>query len=711
MIMSKAAIVCVDDESVVLSSLGEQLKRSFGKDYSIELAATGEEVLEIFAELQDDGIAIPLIISDQGLRGMRGDELLRQVHLQYPETLKIMLTGQASAEAIANAVNAANLYRYIAKPWDETDLILTVKEALRRYTQDQQLAAQNEALRQANEELEHSLSLLRSTFEATADGILVIDQAGKITSFNQQFSDMWGIPDAILITREDAQALQVILDQLQEPDRFIARVRELSAQPETESFDLLEFKDGRVFERYSRPQRLAGKVVGQVWSFRDVTERRQAEATIQYQALHDALTDLPNRTLFNQRLNHALINAQQQQSLLAVMFLDLDRFKVINDTLGHAIGDKLLQQVVERLRGCMRSEDLIAARWGGDEFTLLVPQINQPEDATMIARRILKTLKSGFEIEGHPIHVTSSIGIALFPNDGQDASTLLKNADTALYRAKEQGRNDCQHYTLTLNSQASELLVLENQLHTALEREELTIYYQPQIDTTTGEVTQMEALVRWQHPQLGLVLPGVFIPIAEQTGLIIPIGDWVLHTACAQTKTWQMMGFSKLGVGINLSARQFRHHKLVQTIAHTLAQTGLAPAHLELELTETTAMLDMALTKAILLALQQMGVKLAIDDFGTGYCSLSYLKQFPFHTLKIDQAFVRDLLINSQDVAIISAIVALSRGLNLRVVAEGVETQATKDLLQTLHCEQMQGYFFSQPLPADAATQFLQHQL
>jgi diguanylate cyclase (GGDEF)-like protein/PAS domain S-box-containing protein len=636
---------------------------------------------------------------------------LQQVHLQYPETLKIMLTGQANAEAIANAVNAANLYRYIPKPWDETDLILTVKEALRRYTQDQQLAAQNEALRKANEELEHSLSLLRSTFEATADGILVIDQAGQITGFNQQFSDMWGIPDAILIAEEDAQTLGAISEQLQEPDQFINRVRELYSQPETESFDLLEFKDGRVFERYSRPQRLAGKVVGRVWSFRDATERKQAEATIQYQALHDALTDLPNRTLFNQRLNHALISAQQQQTLLAVMFLDLDRFKVINDTLGHAIGDKLLQHVVERLRGCMRSEDLIAARWGGDEFTLLLPQISQPEDATTIARRILKTLKPGYEIEGHPIHISSSIGIALYPNDGQDASTLLKNADTALYRAKEQGRDDYQYYNLTLNSAASELLALENQLHTALDREQLTVYYQPQIDTTTGKVTQMEALVRWQHPQLGLVSPSVFIPIAEQTGLIIPIGDWVLQTACAQTKTWQMMGFYQLGVGINLSGRQFRHHKLVQTIAQTLSHTGLAPAYLELEVTETTTMQDMALTKAILLALHQMGVNLAIDDFGTGYCSLSYLKQFPFHTLKIDQAFVRDLLMNSQDVAIVSAIVALSQGLNLRVVAEGVETQATKDLLQTLHCEQMQGYFFSRPLPVEAATQFLQHQL
>jgi diguanylate cyclase (GGDEF)-like protein/PAS domain S-box-containing protein len=704
------AIVCVDDEHVVLSSLGEQLKRSFGNNYSIELAETGDDALEIFAELHADGIDIPLIISDQGLRDMRGDELLRQVHVLYPNTLKIMLTGQASADAIGNAVNVAKLYRYITKPWDETDLILTVKEALRRYTQDQKLAAQNEALNQANQDLEHSLSLLRSTFEATADGILVIDLAGQITSFNPKFSKMWGIPDAALAPKGDIRALKFVLDQLKDADRFVTRVKESAANPETDSFDVLEMKDGRIFEHYSSPQRIVGTIIGRVWNFRDITERKQAESIIQYQALHDGLTGLPNRIFFNQRLNQALVQAQQQQSLLAVMFLDLDRFKVINDTLSHTIGDQLLQLVVDRLRLCLRGDDLIA-RWGGDEFTLLLPHISHPDDATAIAKRILKTLTSGFDIEGHLIHATSSIGIALYPQDGEDGSTLLKHADTALYQAKEKGRNDYQHYTLTLDTQASELLALENQLHKALERDELLLHYQPQINTETGDISQMEALIRWQHPQRGLVPPGLFIPIAEQTGLIIPIGEWVLRTACTQTKTWQTMGLPDLCIGVNLSARQFRHRRLVQTITDILDQTGLMPAHLELEVTETATMQDMAQSKSILLELQKMGVNLAIDDFGTGYSSLNYLKQFPFHTLKIDQAFVRDLLTNSQDVAIVSAIVALSQGLNLRVVAEGVETQATKDLLQTLNCVQMQGYFFSRPLPVDAATQLLERQL
>jgi EAL domain-containing protein (putative c-di-GMP-specific phosphodiesterase class I) len=319
----------------------------------------------------------------------------------------------------------------------------------------------------------------------------------------------------------------------------------------------------------------------------------------------------------------------------------------------------------------------------------------------------LRTLKPCFEIESHPIHVTSSMGIAVYPHDGQDGETLLKNADAALYLVKDKGRNDYQYYTLTINSQASELLVLENQLHYALERDQFVVYYQPQINTKTGAIAQMEALVRWQHPELGLVSPGIFIPIIEQNGLIVSIGEWVMKTACRQLKAWQNMGFSELKIGINLAARQLRDRNLVQTVSNILADTGLAPACLELEVTETTAMQDVQANQAILLDLAQMGINLAIDDFGTGYSSLSYLRQFPFHTLKIDQSFVRDLLTNPKDTAIVSAIVALGKGLDLRVIAEGVETQNLKDLLQTFDCEEMQGYFFSPPLPTEAATQFL----
>ena len=443
--MIRAAIICVDDQEVILNSLGEQLKHSFGRDYDIELAACGSEAIALCAELVAEGIEIPLIISDQIMPGMSGDQLLIQLHAQYPKTLKILLTGQADADSVGNVVNAAALYRYIAKPWDETDLILTVKEALRRYAQEQQLAEQNEALRKINQKLESSLALLLATLEATADGLLVLDNAGKVVSFNQKFVELWGIPDAIVAGQDGDRALAFALEQLKESDGFA--VSQQHPQSKTKSQDFLELKNGKIFECYSQAQQLEGKIVGRVWSFRDVTERKRSEATIKHQAFHDPLTNLPNRKLFERNLSVALANAQQTQGMLAVMCLDLDRFKVINDTLGHAIGDKLLQDVVERLTGCLREGDLIA-RWGGDEFTLLMPEIICRGDATAIAQRILETLKPAFALEGHCFHVTSSMGIAVYPHDGNDADTLLKNADAALYRAKEQGRNDYQHYTL-----------------------------------------------------------------------------------------------------------------------------------------------------------------------------------------------------------------------------------------------------------------------
>ena len=706
--MSKLTIICVDDDESVLNSLGEQLVRSFGQDYAIEMASSGEEALELLLELETDGVEIPLIISDQIMPRMKGDQLLTQIHALYPKPLKIMLTGQVDTEAIVNTVNAAKLYRYITKPWDETDLILTVKEALRRYTQEQQLAKQNQTLRQMNEELEKSLALLKATFESTADGILVIDSNGRVGNFNHKFVEIWNIPDSIVATKNSDRALEYALEQLTNPDSFLSKIREMDTQSTPASYELLELKNNKIIECYSQPQWFEGESVGKVWSFRDITERKQAEEYVRHQARHDFLTGLSNRVQFNERLSEVLATAQQTENLLAVLFIDLDRFKLVNDTLGHAIGDLLLQVVVERLTGCLRSGDLIA-RWGGDEFTLLLPKISCPDDASAIAQRILKSLNPGFNIEGHHIHITGSIGIAVYPQDGQDAETLIKNADAALYRAKEGGRNDFQRYMVNINSQACELLALESSLHQALERQELIIYYQPQVNTVTGEITQMEALVRWQHPELGLLAPGVFIPLAEENGLILNIGEWVLKTACAQNKAWQAMGRSHLCVGVNLSARQLQQPTLPEKVTDILVQTGLEARYLELEITETAALQNVELTKASLTELHQMGVQIALDDFGTGYSSLSYLRQFPFNTLKIDQSFVRDLLTNPKDAEIVTAIVALGQGLNLKVVAEGVETESLKDRLLSIGCELMQGYFFSRPLPPEDATRLLMH--
>lgn len=441
-----------------------------------------------------------------------------------------------------------------------------------------------------------------------------------------------------------------------------------------------------------------------------VLQRRWTEDMIRYQAFHDLLTGLPNRILFGDRLLQALTQAQLHQSMIAVMFLDLDRFKTINDTLGHAVGDQLLQSSAQRLISCIRESDIVA-RWGGDEFTLLLPQVTCAEDAAQIAQRILEVMQPAFNLEGYELHVTSSIGIALSPQDGTDAQSLLKNADAALYRAKDQGRNNYQFYNAAISSEVSELLILDNSLHHALERQEFVIYYQPQINVHTGQVTQMEALLRWQHPDLGIIPPQKFISLAEENGLIIPIGEWVLQMACAQCKAWQAMNFPPVRIAVNLSVRQFQQPQLIEKIMQVLQTTELNPALLELEITETAAMQNIDFSIGILHELRARGMHISMDDFGTGYSSLSYLKKFPLDTLKIDRSFIQDLTDNPEDVAIITAIITLGQGLKLSVVAEGVETENQMNCLRSLHCQEMQGYWFSPPLDAQAATQFLQAHL
>ncbi|MEB3219267.1 MAG: EAL domain-containing protein [Nostocales cyanobacterium 94392] len=555
--------------------------------------------------------------------------------------------------------------------------------------------------------LEEAVSLQKTTLETTTDGILLVDSQGFIAGYNHQLLEMWNIPQSVIKSGNYAQVLEFAANHLKDPQEYIISVNQLLAYPGAEIDDLIELKDGRVFERYSQPQYIGGEIVGRVWSFRDISERFEAAATINHQASHDLLTNLPNRMQFNLRLLESLIKANQNNSKLAVCFLDLDRFKTINETLGHGIGDKLLKSVAHRLNKCLRSRDIVA-RWGGDEFTLLLSDINGVRDAARITEEILTALKPGFLIDNHLLHISASIGIAVYPNHGKDGETLIKNADAALNRAKLQGRNHYQIYNSAINSQASELLSLENSLHYALERNELRLYYQPQVDVTTGEICKFEALLRWEHPQYGLISPSKFIPIAEETGLIIPISEWVLRTACTQNKIWQnILGLPSVGVAVNLSARQFQQLNLVNTVRRILTETKLSPQYLELEITESAAMQNVEFSQEILTQLHDMGVSISIDDFGTGYCSFNYLKQFPIHCLKIDRSFVRDLTNDTNDAAIITAMIALAHGLNLSVVAEGVETEEQRNLLRILECELIQGNLFSPAVCAQQATELL----
>ncbi|WP_225885421.1 EAL domain-containing protein [Leptolyngbya sp. KIOST-1] len=435
-------------------------------------------------------------------------------------------------------------------------------------------------------------------------------------------------------------------------------------------------------------------------------KRQQTEAQMCYQVYHDTLTGLPNRAFFDLHLPQAIARTSQGEQMLAVIFLDLDHFKTINDTLSHAVGDLLLQQVTQRMSAALRAEDIVA-RWGGDEFTLILPNLVSPSDAAKIAHRIADQLRPPFLLHNHELHVTASLGIALFPQDGEDMTTLLQNADAAMYRAKQQGRNNYQFYTQSLSTEAAQRLKLETFLHHALGRNEFVLYYQPQVNVVTGKVVQMEALLRWQHPTLGLVTPSEFIPLAEENGLIVPIGDWVMHTACTQVMAWHRLGLPLVNLAVNLSARQLQHPNLVTRVAAVLKETGLPPHCLELEITETAAMADMTASIERLQDLRQLGVKISMDDFGTGYSCLSHLKQFPLDGIKIDRAFVKDLPYSPVDQAMVRAIIAMARGLSLSLVAEGVETADQSLCLHELGCIEMQGYMFGPPQPPEAAASYL----
>ena len=451
----------------------------------------------------------------------------------------------------------------------------------------------------------------------------------------------------------------------------------------------------------------AGRIIGAVLVFRDITERRNMMQQLVYQAHHDSLTDVPNRILFVDRLTLELARTRSQNGLLAVMFLDLDRFKRVNDMLGHAFGDQLLQNVVNRLQTCVRDCDTIS-RLGGDEFAILLPKVTGREDVEIIALRVLSVMREPWLIAGQEFHITTSIGISMYPFDGEDPDTLLKNADMAMYRAKESGRNNFCFYTPVLNIMVHERLSLENSLHRALELEQFVVYYQPQVDINSGQITGMEALVRWVHPELGLVVPDKFIPAAEETGLIVPIGEWVLRRACTQNREWQKAGFTPVRVAVNISGRQFMQPDLAAKIAEILQETGMEPRCLELEITESVAMQDAEFTAAILSELNNMGIRIAIDDFGTGYSSLNYLKRFPITTLKIDRMFLRDIPENRDNAAIVNTIIVLGHNMGIDIIAEGVESQAQLDFLRKRNCNKMQGFLCSKPVPADEAEGLLQ---
>ncbi|WP_341644940.1 putative bifunctional diguanylate cyclase/phosphodiesterase [Thauera sp. SDU_THAU2] len=432
---------------------------------------------------------------------------------------------------------------------------------------------------------------------------------------------------------------------------------------------------------------------------RDVTERKQAEQRIRYLATHDGLTGLPNRNLVQDRIQQVIAHVRRSGRLLALLFLDLDRFKVINDCYGHPFGDAVLKAAARRLASLVREGDTVA-RQGGDEFLILLTDLRQTEDAHEVAGKIVRALKAPLIVQGREVHLTGSIGAAVFPQDGESADALIGNADVAMYRAKSLGRNTCQFFTREMSKETQHRVSLETRLHDALALGQFQLAYQPKVDLHAGRITGCEALLRWHHPELGMVPPAQFIPIAEDSGLIVPIGDWVLRTACAQAKAWRDAGLPRVTVAVNISARQFLQQDVIDWVMGTLRSTGLPPELLELELTESLIAQDVEKVIAAFGRLRDIGVKISIDDFGTGYSNLGYLKRFPADTLKIDQSFVRDMLTDPEDATIVLAVISLAHNLGFKVIAEGVETEAHRDFLCRNRCDEIQGYYFSRPVSA-----------
>ncbi|MFA5960381.1 MAG: EAL domain-containing protein [Tatlockia sp.] len=680
-----------------------------------------------------------------------------------------------------------------------------------------------------NMELEKSLSLLRATLESTADGIMMVNGKGQVVDWNQKFVEMWRIPSHMLEIGTESISFDYILGQLIDPQAMIQAVQYLYEHPEWQgSLPVLHFKDGRIFERFTQPQRVGVEIVGRVYSFRDVTERwmseeelrireraieasthgvaiiditksekpiiyinkaferitgysdkeaigqslshlqgsktdqvnqkrielairelreetvelesyrrngemfwcelsvapvndplsdakhyvcilnditqrREMEKQLVQQATHDSLTELPNRVLLMDRVEQAILQAKKKKSILAFLFLDLDRFKLTNDTLGHSLGDKLLQAVSNRLLVATNDFDTVS-RLGGDEFVILLPDLSNEVQAQETAEEILRLLEKPFQVDQHSLKITGSIGISYYPKDGLDYESLMKSADLSMYHAKDTGRNNFRVYDQEMNRRVINHMQLDNALRDALKKQEFYLVYQPLIDLRINRVVGFEALIRWQSHLLGQVSPVEFIGMAEENGLIIDIGSWVLEEACKQLKCWHNEGYDDLSVAVNISGRQFRQSNLPELVEGILNKTGLAPKFLELELTESLLVDDLEHAVEKMYKFKDMGAKLVIDDFGTGYSSLSYLKQFPVDKLKIDRSFISELVNQENDAAIARAIINLGHSLNLEVLAEGVETELQKDFIIKNHCDYAQGYYYKPPnLPKELA--------
>ncbi|MDR3368393.1 EAL domain-containing protein [Rhodoferax sp.] len=702
-----ARVLLVDDEPRLLESLGELLAN---RGLILVSASSGTEAI---AQLSRD--VFDLVILDLRMPDITGHEIMDYMNVHQMDANVIITSGDSGIEAAIGALRRG-AYDFLRKPYPREELLKAVQNAL----QQRRLTAEN---KQITTKLKSSERIYRHLVDSSPDIIFTLDHQGRLTFVNDRIQPLLGFSPEDLIGKHYTdlvhagdleRANYVFSDGLQH--------QHWSRNIELHLKSYHSDDDGRVFSvelmsvAFSVPmlsddgQPHDQEQMGIYAVARDITERKRADEQIAYQAYYDILTDLPNRVLFKDRLSLALLQAKRKKGGLAVMFVDLDRFKVINDSLGHQLGDELLQQATTRLKACLRHSDTLS-RFGSDEFNVVLPELDSIQDPTRVAQAFLDALRTPFSLGGQVVHITASIGVSVYPKDGESIDDLIRNADLAMHAKKAQGRNGYKFFELSMLNQSFEQITLESGLHLALTSGELEMYYQPQVDVTTGRVIGAEALMRWNHPMRGFLGAGAFLPFAEESGLIIAISDWMLEAVCRDLLAWNTLGDERPYMSINLSPQYLDRGDFYDKLKNAMERFQISPSQIEVEITENICIRNPQAVIEQLNRLCQLGVRVAIDDFGTGYSSLSYLHRFPIHVLKIDRSFVMPIEDDTLQFPVVLAIISIAKGLGLKLVAEGVETEVQKRYLENAGCQTFQGFYYHRPMQQSALMQVLTNQM
>lgn len=700
-------LLLVDDEPRMLSSLEALLQ---GRGYAITCAQGGRAALQQLAHKRYD-----LVILDLNMPEVSGQDVMDFLRTQQHDANIIVTSGVSEIDAAIGAIRRG-AFGYLRKPYPREEMLKTVENAL----QQSRLKAEN---RRIARRLERSERMYRYLVDRSPDIIFTLDEAGCFTFVNDRLEQLLGFTRedlighgyALLVHVDDMERANYVFNEgrneLRQSRHIELRLKVKRFEGDTRSFsiELVAIELGQADGALSADG-APRKQMGIYGVARDITDRKRADEQITYQAYHDILTDLPNRALFQDRLGLALLQAKRNENMLAVMFLDLDRFKVVNDSFGHGAGDGLLQQVALRLKGCLRRCDTLS-RIGGDEFTAVLPELSERQDAALIAEKFVESLRQPFILAGQAVHVSTSIGIALYPLDGNTLEELVRSADMAMYHMKSEGKNGYAFFDPNLLDTSRQKIALERDLHLALERNELEMFYQPQIDVATNKMVGAEALMRWNHPERGFLGAGEFLPFAEESGLMLPISDWMLEAICTDLLAWNAVGGEPLRLSLNVSPQYLDRGDFYDKLSNALVRHRISPHQIEVEVTENICIRNPQKAIEQLDKLCQLGVSVAIDDFGTGYSSLSYLHRFPVHTVKIDRSFVMEIREAGMQFPVVLAIVAIAHGLGLNLVAEGVETQVQADYLQEAGCRVMQGFLYHQAQSQAVLLQLLREQV